>query len=133
LTRRGKQPSDGVRLLEAIWHIFAASGKDVLTSKQIVAELVKNPEAIWCEYHNGRPITPQQIGLLLDRYDINPDVVHPSGNAFSSPRGYRLEWFTEAFAAYLHRNPPENPHHRTSSPKPRAKKKRAKPRRKKRK
>jgi putative DNA primase/helicase len=133
LTRRGKQPSDGVKLLEAIWHIFAVSGKRVLTSKEIVAALVKNPEAVWCEYHNGRPITPQQIGLLLDRYDINPDVVHPSGNAFSSPRGYRLEWFTEAFASYLSKNTPEKPHLRTqlkSPPKPRAKKKRVEPRRK---
>jgi hypothetical protein len=112
--------------LDAIWHIFAASGKKVLTSKEIVTKLCENPDSIWVTYHKGRPITQQQVGLLLDQYDINPDTVHPSGHSDKSPKGYRLEWFTEAFASYLRKDPPGSPHLRTPpKKKPTAKKKRA--------
>jgi putative DNA primase/helicase len=113
LTRRGKQPSDGVKVLDATWHVFAATGKTVMATREILAELCANPDSIWATYNKGRPITPQQYAHLLDQYDINPDTVHPDGRSDRSPKGYRLEWFTEAFASYLRKNPPGTPHLRT--------------------
>jgi hypothetical protein len=41
--------------------------------------------------------------VLLDLYDIHPDVVHPHGR--KAERGYRVEWFAKAFAHYLGQPP----------------------------
>jgi hypothetical protein len=135
LTRRGKQPSDGVKALDATWDAFAATRQPIMTTKAILAKMCANPDSIWATYNKGRPITPQQYALLMDDYNINPNTVHPDGRSDRSPKGYRLEWFTEAFRSYLRKDPPFSPHLRTltsksTKKKPTAKKKRAQRRKK---
>jgi putative DNA primase/helicase len=109
LTRKGRLPSDGVKLLTAIKTMFAESGKKVITSKAIVAELAKDPTDIWVAYNHGGTVTQRQIAHLLSAYDITPDTVHPSGRSSDSPKGYKREQFTDTWARYL----PDDPHIRT--------------------
>jgi putative DNA primase/helicase len=106
LTRRGRLPSDGVKLLAAIRTMFAESGKKVIASKAIVAELIKNPTDIWVAYNHGGAITQRQVAHLLSAYDITPDTVHPTGRSSDSPQGYKLAQFEDAFGRYL----PNDPH-----------------------
>src|SRR5262249_19440419 len=77
LTRSGRRPSDGVRLLAAFKDMFAASRKEI-TSENVVAELRKDPTSIWADYNRGGPITQRQVALLLDAYDIHPVPLHPT-------------------------------------------------------
>jgi putative DNA primase/helicase len=107
LTRSGRRASDGVQLLAAIRIMLA--GKKVITSKTIVAELLKDPTDIWVAYNHGGAVTQRQVAHLLSAYDIRPDTVHPSGRSDDSPKGYKAAQFTDAFARYL----PNDPHIRT--------------------
>jgi hypothetical protein len=128
LTRKGRLPSDGVKLLAAIRAMFAESGKKVITSKAIVAELIKDPTDTWVAYSHGGAVTQRQIAHLLSAYDIEPDTVHPSGRSSDSPKGYKHEQFTDAWARYL----PDDPHIRTPG-KTRRQRKAAKPQKRRRK
>jgi putative DNA primase/helicase len=112
LTRRGRLPSDGVKLLAAIKTMFAENGKKAIASKTIVAELIKDPTDIWVAYNHGGAVTQRHIAHLLSDYDITPDTVHPQGRSSDSPKGYKLDQFTDAFARYV----PVDPHIRTPAP-----------------
>src|SRR4029079_4099479 len=108
LTRRGRRPSEGVQLLAAFKDIFAA-GRQEIPSENVVAELHKDPTSIWAEYKHGGPITQRQVAHLLDAFDIDPVVVHPSKRSDCSPRGYK----DSQFAALCKRFLPADPHIRT--------------------
>jgi putative DNA primase/helicase len=111
LSRSGRQPSDGVKLLGAIRRMFAESDKKVLASKAIVSELVKDPTDIWVVYNRGGAVTQRQVAHLLSAYEITPDTVHPTRRPSDSPKGYKFEQFEDVFARYL----PDDPHIRTST------------------
>ena len=108
LTRRGRRPSEGVQLLAAFKDIFATGRKEI-TSESVVAELHKDPTSIWAEYKHGGPITQRQVAHLLDAFDIDPVVVHPSKRSNSSPRGYKASQFVDVLTRFL----PTDPHIRT--------------------
>jgi hypothetical protein len=108
LTRRGRRPSEGVQLLAAFKDIFAAGRKEI-TSENVVAELHKDPTSIWAEYKHGGPITQRQVAHLLDAFDIDPVVVHPTKRSNSSPRGYKASQFVDVLTRFL----PADPHIRT--------------------
>jgi len=114
LTRSGRRPSDGVRLLAAFKEIFASCKE--ITSVAVQVKLREDPTSIWAEYSGGRPITQRQIALLLDAYDIQPTNVGPK-----RLKGYRAEDFEDAFARYL----PTDPHIRSSMKPPSAKRRSA--------
>jgi hypothetical protein len=107
LSRRGRQPSDGAKLLAAIktMAIKFVGKEKVITSETIAADLNKDPTDIWIAYNRGGPITQRQIAHLLSAYDIHPDTVHPSGRSWDSRKGYKYEQFTDAFARYLPNDP----------------------------
>ena len=98
LTRTGRRPSDGVRLLAALKEIFASCTE--ITSASVEAKLREDPHSIWVEFNKGRPITQRQIALLLDAYDIQPTLV-----GVKRLSGYRVEQFKDAFARYLSADP----------------------------
>ena len=108
LTRRGRRPSEGVQLLAAFKNIFATGRKEI-PSENVVAELHKDPTSIWAEYKHGGPITQRQVAHLLDAFDIDPVVVHPSKRSNSSPRGYKASQFVDVLKRFL----PTDPHIRT--------------------
>jgi putative DNA primase/helicase len=98
LARERRQPSEGIRLLEAFHMLFAAHGP-MLTSTDVVTLLTAGQDSEWAEFRGRGPITKRQVALLLDPYDIHPDVIHPHGR--KADRGYKAEWFADAFARYL--------------------------------
>jgi hypothetical protein len=114
LSRQHRQePSEGKRLLAAFQVLFAAHGS-MLTSANVQKLLTADPTSEWADFRgHGRPINQREIALLLDGYEIHPQVIHPRKG--KSDRGYRVEWFWKAFRHYLQTLPPI----RTSVRKPR--------------
>jgi hypothetical protein len=100
LSHKRHQPSEGQRLLAAFQMMFAKH--KMLSSDEVVRRLNADKEAEWCDFRNHGPITKRQVSLLLDQYDIDPDVIHPTSG--KSARGYKAEWFKEAFARHLPNN-----------------------------
>jgi len=98
-----KRRSDGVRLLEVLYKMFA--DREVLTSAEIVSALIADEEGEWVEYQGRSLITKRQVALLLAPYDIRPVVVHPGRRSTASPRGYKRAQFDDVFARFLGRQP----------------------------
>ena len=100
LSRQRRDPSEGKRLLLEFYNLFAARGR-YLTSDEVQTALVADKNSEWADFHGHGPISQRQIALLLDPYEIDPDVIHPPGRA--AARGYRAEQFETAFRHYLGR------------------------------
>jgi putative DNA primase/helicase len=82
--------------------IKAAFGKqEVMFSSDLVQHLAVDPERPWAEWKHGKPLTQKQLAGLLKPLLIFSRTVHPHGKGGSHGKGYRLEDFEEAFAAYL--------------------------------
>ena len=89
----------GVQLLAAIREIFERRKVDALPSAVLVNDLTQDPEGLWAEYgRRGEPITAKQVASLLEPYKIKPDVIRDGTRTY---RGYKLEWFKDAFERYL--------------------------------
>ena len=104
MTRSGRQPSDGTRLLAAIQGMSKRYKKEI-TSEAIVEELCKDPTDIWASYNHGGRVTQRQVAALLDNFDIHPVTIHPTGRSDYSPKGYRFEQFADSWARYLLADP----------------------------
>jgi hypothetical protein len=98
LTRERREPSEGKRMLAAFRELFAKHGP-MLTSAEVQRLLTADQDSEWADFRGRGPISKRQIAVLLDPYDIHPDYIHPHGR--KSERGYRVEWFAEAFKHYL--------------------------------
>ena len=90
--KKQTQPSLGVQLLADIRACFG--NKDRLSSADLVALLLQDLEASW------RDLKLDQVKLakMLAQYDIKPDSIRTGQ---STPRGYRVEWFHDAWKRYL--------------------------------
>ena len=98
LARERREPSVGIRGLEMFHVLFATHGAEI-TSADVQRWFAADQDGEWAEFNGpGRPITKRQIALLIADYGINPGVIHPKGKA---ERGYKAEWFADAFARYL--------------------------------
>jgi hypothetical protein len=95
----------GVKLLRAIRTIFEASGADTMASRELLDALVSSdddgPWAAWWEHdladNNTRgPAT--KLARLLKPHGIQARVIRLSDG--STPRGYRVEDFEEAWNRY---------------------------------
>jgi len=99
LSRKRHQPSEGRRLLEAVEPIVA--GLQFIASKELQTRLNADPTAEWCDFRGKGPISEKQISVLLDPYDIHPEVYHPTKRADDSQRGYIVAQLERAFAHFL--------------------------------
>jgi putative DNA primase/helicase len=98
------EPSQGRRLHAALRTIYG--DREEMTSEDIVAQLVADPTAEWCEFGRGRsPITQRQLAVLLAEYDIRPISLHPTKKATLSRQGYRRSQFADVWARLLPSNP----------------------------
>jgi hypothetical protein len=75
-----------------------------MSSADLVAALVADPERPWAEWARGRPLTQRQLARLLKPFCIISQTVHTPG--FKDAKGYRRIDFQEAWSAYL---PGQNP------------------------
>jgi putative DNA primase/helicase len=97
LSRQRRELSEGIRLLTAFEMLFAKHGP-ILTSDEVQKHLTADEDSEWAEFRGRSAITKRQIALLLDPYDLHPAVVFHRGR---NERGYKLDWFQDAFARYL--------------------------------
>jgi len=105
LGRERREPSENKRLLARFRELFTKHGAE-LTSADVQRWLTADQDGEWADFRGRGPISQRQIALLLDPYDIHPDVIHPSGR--KADRGYKVEWFTTAFKHFLGKPPTRN-------------------------
>jgi putative DNA primase/helicase len=104
LSRRSDEASLGVELLRDIRdEVFA--GTDRIRSQDLVNKLTAMEDRPWSDMpYTGKQITHAQVARLLKPYGVKPDQVRFGEQTF---KGYRLEWFTDAFR-YIPADPGEN-------------------------
>jgi putative DNA primase/helicase len=87
-----------VQLLADIRDLFAERSVDRLSSEEIVETLTKMEDRPWPEWRQGKPLSKNQLARLLKPFGVRPRTVRTNG---STPRGYQLDDFQDAFARYL--------------------------------
>jgi putative DNA primase/helicase len=88
-----------VQLLADIRDIFDGLGEDRVPSKLLVERLHAKEDRPWSEYgKSARPISVAQVARLLKPFAISPGTIRWGAE---TPKGYRLDFFKEAFARYL--------------------------------
>jgi hypothetical protein len=94
LSRRSDEASLGVELLRDIRdEVFA--GTDRIRSQDLVNKLTAMEDRPWSDMpYTGKQITHAQVARILKPYGVKPDQVRFGDQTF---KGYRLEWFTDAF------------------------------------
>ena len=73
---------------------------EIITSADLVAALVADPERPWATWGKGdKPFTQNGLARLLKPFAIISDTVHPAGRPHA--KGYKRVWFEDAWASYL--------------------------------
>lgn len=85
-------------LLGDIRALFTVRGVDSLSSEDIVESLVAMEDRPWPEWRRGMPLSKRGLARLLKPFGISPRGVRIGDR---TPRGYKLEWFGDAFSRYL--------------------------------
>jgi putative DNA primase/helicase len=79
----------------------------VLTSDQLVTGLTLLEDRPWAEINNGRPLTKHGLARRLRPFRISPGTIWlGAGKTPQTGKGYKLEWFQDAFERYLPPLPP---------------------------
>lgn len=89
------EASAGVRLLADLRDVFAASGRPVLSSADLVEALKEIDEAPWTAF----ALDQRQLARRLRSYGVTSVRMRPDGG--SQVRGYRLEDLDDPFRRYL--------------------------------
>ena len=67
-----------------------------------MCEALQEQDDKWSEYARVKPISQTQLSRLLKPYDIRPTTMRFSQ---ATAKGYKHEWFKDAFAGYLPQDP----------------------------
>lgn len=95
----------GVRLLQDLKLIFDEEAKPQLATSEIIYALTAGDRE-WKEHRDGKPITPIQLARELRAFEIRPRMLHfPYVVDKKGRRGYRREWFEDAWTRYLPAQP----------------------------
>jgi putative DNA primase/helicase len=94
----GQAQGIGIELLSDVREFFDQRGVDRAFTAQLVEALLSDPEKRWATHNNGMAITDRQVSMLLAEYDIHSKQVRIGPE---SKKGFKREWFLEAFARYL--------------------------------
>jgi hypothetical protein len=87
----------GVRLLADVRAVFDANG-DRLPTAELLEALKADEEAPWADWH-GSGFSAKRLADLLRQYGIRSRTIRLDDG--TTPKGYRLEQFVDAFARYL--------------------------------
>lgn len=99
LSGDGDAESLGVELLKDIRAAFDALAIARMGSAELVAKLIEDAERPWATADRGRPLTQNTLARRLRPFDVTPKNVRlPDG---STPKGYALRDFGDAFSRYL--------------------------------
>lgn len=88
----------GSWLLRDIRDAFTAAGVDRLSSAELAAALSAIEESPWGDIR-GKPLDARALAKRLKQFAIRPRSVRLDDN--TTPKGYLLEQFEDAFARYL--------------------------------
>jgi Protein of unknown function (DUF3631) len=100
------EDQDGAVHVELLRDIRKAFGdSEVMTSADLVAALVADPERPWATWGKGdKPLTQNGLARLLKPFAIISETVHPAGRP--DAKGYKRARFEGAWAVY---SPGQNP------------------------
>ena len=93
------QSSTGNDLLADIKDVFDGTTATKISTADLLTKLVADDEKSWATYNRGKPITPRQLAKQLDAYGIKSKTVRMGPS--STPKGYELAQFDDAFKRYL--------------------------------
>lgn len=90
-------------LLADVREIFAVVDRfgeppDRIRTRDLLAELLKDPEKPWVTWNRGNPLSARQLAKMLGSYSIHPRTVR---FGTETPKGYLREQFKDAFQRYL--------------------------------
>jgi hypothetical protein len=90
--------SERVRLLADIRRVFISTGRDKLSSSELLGTLVHDETLAWGEFANGRPLTLIGLARLLKPFGIQPRTIREGQGTI---KGYLKESFADAWARFL--------------------------------
>jgi len=100
--------SIGTKLLSDIRSAFQETQSDRMSTEEAISRLKKIEERPWAGSIHEEPISPRRLASLLQPFGIRPRSIRIGG---STPKGYRLNDFQDAFARYLPPDPQPPQHH----------------------
>jgi putative DNA primase/helicase len=100
LTRdTGESDSSRLLLLADLRELFDAEPSGILFTAEILSRLHARDDRPWSEWKAGKPITGRQLAAQLKPLGITTNQTVRRGD--STEKGYRRQWFDDAFARYL--------------------------------
>lgn len=91
--------SSSNQLLEDVREVLQIYADRYIPTATLLDALNTNADMDWCHYNRGQPITARQLSTFLSAYGIKPKTVRMK--AGSTPKGYEVREFDEAFTRYL--------------------------------
>lgn len=101
---RGVEERASTKLLGALRNIL--DSKEAAFSGDLVDELNAIEEEPWGGWNEGRGINSRDLARNLKLYDIRPEQIR-IGDV--TRKGYKTEWFSDAWERYLSPSPPFDP------------------------
>jgi len=86
------------QLLADLKTIFEETGRDQISTVDILEKLIDMEDRPWPEWYRGKPLSSRQLAKLLKPFSVSPGTIRTSGGTM---KGYRLETFKDAFTRYL--------------------------------
>jgi hypothetical protein len=93
--------TESVAALAATKAAFDTITDDEIASEDLIDIMASDADSDWAEYRDGKKITQAQLARLLKPYRIIPGKVRPAVHGGKQKRGYRREWFLEAWEVWL--------------------------------
>ena len=97
-SREAEDEALGPWLLKDVRSLFASRGVDRLSSADLAASLSQLEESPWGDIR-GKELTARSLAQRLRRYSVRPKTIRLEDG--STPKGYMLEQFRDAFSRYL--------------------------------
>jgi hypothetical protein len=108
--------SSASELLSDIREVFE-NGRDgpicKITYKDLMKELIEDPEKSWDTYNRGKPITMRQVTKQLAPYGIKSKTIR---FGYDTDKGFEAEQFADSFARYLPASSADPESHSNNSP-----------------
>ncbi len=96
----------GIRLLRHVRQVFETKNVDRIASVELVSALIADEEWGWSTWRKGRSLDQRSLSRLLAPFGIRPRVIRIGE---STPSGYRLKDFNDAWSRYIPLSDPQHP------------------------
>ncbi len=86
-------------LLHDVREVLTGFNADRITTKDLLELLTEDEDLGWVNFNRGNLLTARQLAKFLKNYGVQPKTVRmPNG---STPKGYSIRDFDDAFSRYL--------------------------------